>query len=158
RRTARAPPRAAASHTTGRRSRDAAGRRSLARPRDARGVSRRPLRRTHQDRVRTARAPDAQREHRPAAIDDLRTHLGLRLRPDLERTRGVRRVSASEDRVGRSTTTHPYRPRCGLRDARSEMKTDSLRTRVAFLVAGSVAGAVLLVAGGAWFVARQTLV
>jgi two-component system sensor histidine kinase MprB len=42
--------------------------------------------------------------------------------------------------------------------AERELTSFGLRTRIAVLAAGSVAVAVLLVAGGAWFVARQELV
>ena len=73
---------------------------------------------THQDRVRPARPADGERRASPQPGGDLRAHLGLRLRDQLELARRLRGISAPQDRAGGKPSTHPHGARCRIRHPR----------------------------------------
>src|SRR5436190_11356901 len=116
-------------------------------------ASRRPPLRADDDGGAPARAVHAQPAPGAAAVAHLRTRLGLRLQPLLERTRCLRRLSPPQD-VGRGrAASHPHRPRHGLRAARAV----TLRARLALVAAGVVAVVVALVCATTYFVMRHEL-
>ena len=69
------------------------------------------------DRVRAAGTAGAQRGHRAGPFDDLRPHLGLRLRARLQEPRRLRRLSAPQARRARRPAADPHGARRGLRAA-----------------------------------------
>src|SRR5437764_668791 len=86
-------------------------RRPDVRPRlDGRAPGKPTLRADH-DGGAPARAVHAQPAPGAAALAHLRTRVGLRLQPLLERPRRLRRLPAAEDRGGRRAAPPPHRPR-----------------------------------------------
>src|SRR6266571_2283978 len=87
-------------------------------PVDPRGLARRPYDLADQAGVRPARPVPRASAPGPAPVDDPRAGLGLRLRPRLERARGVRRLPAPQARDRRRAAGDPHRPRGRLRAPR----------------------------------------
>src|SRR5262249_45073245 len=78
-------------------------------------LARRHSARPHADRVRAARALRPVGRARPHTLRDPRRGVGLRLRPDLELARGLRRLPAAQARGRRASAADPHRARRRLR-------------------------------------------
>src|SRR5205807_6463528 len=133
-----------APHGRRRRGRGPELRRPPARPGRPRGLARRAADRDDAHRVPAARAVHAQPPPGPAALDHLRTRLGLRLRHAVELARRLCRLPAPQARGGRRAATAAHDTRRRLRPARLMTFTRRLTLAAAAAVAVvAVLGSVL---------------
>ena len=91
---------------------------------------------------------------RAHALRDPRRRLGLRLRPDVELARGLRRLPATQARGGRPAAPDPDGPRRRLRDARGTM---TIGKRVILATSAALVTVVVLLSVFAYQLVKREL-